>query len=70
MFGYKYGINFHMKLHSECIHACTYVIDLAFRFYFVSALIEFGQLTHVWCASADNIADLGTTARAVQLSNA
>ena len=36
----------------------------ALRFCFVSALIESGQLTPVQCASADNIADLGTAARA------
>jgi len=36
---------------------------VALRFCFVSALVESGQLTPVQCASADNIADLGTAAR-------
>jgi len=37
---------------------------IALRFGLVSALTESGQLTPVQCASADNIADLGTAAHA------
>ena len=37
---------------------------IALRVCFVSALMESGQLIPVQCASADNIADLGTAARA------
>jgi len=37
---------------------------IALSFCFVSALIESGQLTPVQCASADNIADLGTAVSA------
>ena len=47
----------HMHLRNRSKH-------IALRFCFVSALIESGQLTPVQCASADNIADLGTAARA------
>ena len=37
---------------------------IALRFCFLSAWIESCQLTPVQCTSADNIADLGTAARA------
>jgi len=45
----------HMHLQNRSEH-------IALRFYFVSALLESGQLTPVQCASSDNIADLRTAA--------
>jgi len=47
----------HMHLRNRSQH-------IALRFCFVSASIESSQLTPVQCASAGNIADLGTAARA------
>jgi len=47
----------HMHLRNRSKH-------IALCFCFVSALIESGQLTPVQCASAGNIADLWTVARA------